>query len=82
MAGGRARALYEEQVRALPLQERLMLLALLAADLAAAADAITAAPAPDIMALYGVGKGRDIGMDAQEYINRLREGKNVGLNED
>jgi len=75
MAGGRARALYEEQVRALPLQERLTLLALLAADLAAEADAITAAPAPDIMELEGLGKALWQGIDAQEYVRRLRAGE-------
>ena len=81
-AGSRAKQLYDEHIRELPLAERLQLLALLARDLAARAESLTDEPPHDIMELYGVGKTRGIGMDAQEYIDRLRQGRSLSPDDD
>ena len=60
--------LYQEQIRELPTQARLQLLALIAQDLAA--------PPPNrpsrLTDLKGLGKEIWQGIDAQEYINQLR----------
>jgi hypothetical protein len=73
----RALEIYENQVRQLPRAERLRLLALLADDLAdeEADENAAAEPVEDIMALHGLGKELWDGIDAQEYVNALREGR-------
>jgi hypothetical protein len=69
--------IYEAHVRSLPRTERLRLLALLADDLADEdSDEVAGEePAEDIMALHGLGKELWAGIDAQEYVNALREGR-------
>jgi hypothetical protein len=81
MIGTRAQELYDQHIQGLPVAERLRLLALLASDLAAEAGRQQEPPEPDILALYGAGKGRGVGMDAQEYVRRLREGESVHPND-
>ena len=65
--------LYSQHIRQLPLKERLQLLALLAQDLANKADWISEEPMHDIMELHGLGKDIWEGIDAQEYVNKLRD---------
>lgn len=77
MTGDRAREIYIGQIRDLALAERLHLLALLSSDLAARAEWILEEEPRDIMELYGIGEGRGVGMDAQEYVRRLREGRSI-----
>ena len=69
--------LYEDQIRGLPRAERLRLLALIADDLAdeQADEGVAVEPAADIMALHGLGKELWDGIDAQEYVTALREGR-------
>jgi hypothetical protein len=77
VAEARALEIYEDHIRRLPRAERLRLLALLADDLAdEETEGVTdEAAAEDIMAFHGLGKELWEGMDAQEYVNALREGR-------
>lgn len=77
MTQTRVRRLYDRHIRDLPPAERLRLLALLASDLANVVEQSETLPEHDIMELYGLGAERGIGMDAQEYVRRLREGRSV-----
>jgi hypothetical protein len=69
MATSIADEIYERYVRALPAQERLRLLAIVADDLAAPPPA---APARSVMELHGLGRDAWKGVDADAYIERLR----------
>jgi hypothetical protein len=82
MTEARARAICDRHIRELSPAERLQLLALLAADLSTQAESVEERPLPDVLALYGSGKDRGIGVDAQEYIDRLRDGQSIRANED
>lgn len=75
MTGDRAREIYIGQIRDLALAERLHLLALLSSDLAARAEWIVEEEPRDIMELDGLGKEVWEGIDAQEYVRRLRAGE-------
>ena len=73
MAAVEPARIYDEHIRALPVEQRLQLLALIAGDLA-----VEGAPAEDeerhsLAELYGIGQGVWEGIDAQDYVNRLRE---------
>jgi hypothetical protein len=70
-----ARAIYERHIRKLPAAERLRLLALIAEDLADGAGDTDGAADSDLMELRGLGQERWAGIDAQEYVNALREGR-------
>ena len=61
-------ALYQKQIRKLPAQARLQLLALIAQDLA------TPGPGKQhrVSELQGLGKEIWQGIDAQEYVDKLR----------
>ncbi len=63
--------LYERHIKALPVAERLRLLALIAADLAVVAA--EAPPKRSILELEGLGADLWQGVDAQDYVNALRE---------
>jgi hypothetical protein len=72
MSATTAKQLYEEQIKLLPASERLRLVALIAQDLAT----ITIAEAPrqrSLLELEGLGADIWEGIDAQEYVNELRE---------
>ena len=75
MAEARAEEIYTRHVSSLPLAEQLRLLALIAAQLAARAGDIPEPPLHDIRELQGLGKEIWEGIDAQEYVNALREGR-------
>jgi hypothetical protein len=70
-----AHAIYERHVRRLPVAERLRLLALITEDLADCTEKTVEAPDGDLMELRGLGKECWAGIDAQEYVNALREGR-------
>src|SRR4051794_16845870 len=69
--------IYEKHIRRLPRTERLLLLALLANDLAddKTEDVPGEVPTDDIMAYHGLGTKLWEGIDAQEYVNALSEGR-------
>jgi hypothetical protein len=73
--------IYERQIRWLPIRERLRLLALISEELSREAELPPDRPRRDIMDFHGVGKDSWDGMDAQEYVNRLREGQPTGPDE-
>jgi len=65
--------IYETYIKSLPIQERLELLALLAEDIRDSSTVTGEKPKHSIMELYGLGKELWEGVDAQEYVNRLRD---------
>jgi hypothetical protein len=74
VARRRALEIYEDHVRWLPAAERLQLLVLIAESLAEEnLLSHDAPPRHDIRELHGLGKEIWEGIDAQEYVNRLRE---------
>jgi hypothetical protein len=64
---------YLEYVKALPAAERLELISLIASDLAAEGGATLEGPKHHLIELEGLGKEIWEGIDAQEYVNRLRD---------
>ena len=69
----RAAQLYKEHVRALPATQRLELLALIARELAAEHHTTPNKPRHRLSELRGLGKEIWEGIDAQEYVNKLRD---------
>lgn len=65
--------IYEILVKPLPAEERLRLLIMTARDLDAELAATSAQPRHNIMELHGLGKDVWEGIDAQDYINKLRD---------
>ena len=65
-----AAEIYEEHVRSLSIEQRRQLLALIAENLAVEASP---EPAHSLAELRGLGKEIWAGIDAQEYVNRLRD---------
>jgi hypothetical protein len=74
MSTTKASDIYHDHVRALPIVERLKLIALIARDLEIEHGECEEKPRHSIMELQGIGKGAWGGIDAQEYVNRLRDG--------
>jgi hypothetical protein len=66
-------AIYEQHIKPLPPSARLQLLALIAQELAAQPETLSEQPVHSIMELHGLGKNIWQGVDAQEYVNQLRE---------
>jgi hypothetical protein len=64
---------YEQHVRPLSVDEQLELLALVARELTVQSKLPSRAAERDIMELRGLGKEIWQGVDAQEYVNRLRD---------
>jgi hypothetical protein len=64
---------YEQHIKPLPRAERLRLLALIARELAGEAAGSAEQPTRDIMELHGLGKEIWDGVDAQDYVDRLRD---------
>lgn len=64
--------LYERQLAPLPLEDRLKLIAMLAQGLTQEGVA-PEPPRRSLMELHGLGKEIWEGVDAQEYVNQLRE---------
>ena len=72
-----AAEVYREHVRALPATERLELISLIASELAAERDAAPDRPKHRLTELEGLGKEIWEGIDAQEYVNKLRSGEEL-----
>jgi hypothetical protein len=64
--------IYERHIRSLPAEQRLRLLARIAAELAAEGAATTGPRLHNVMEFYGVGRRSWDGSDAQEFVNKLR----------
>jgi hypothetical protein len=64
--------LYEKHIRALPAAQRLELVAMIARELAAEGSTRPDRPTHHLRDLRGLGKGLWDGIDAQEYVDRLR----------
>ena len=73
MAASRVTKIYERHVRPLSPAERLLLLEMVARDLAAQPGLATPGLKLSIMELHGLGKEIWAGVDGQEYVNRLRD---------
>jgi hypothetical protein len=67
----RSTAMYQQHIKSLPREERLNLLAMIAYDLAQ--DTTSNQTERNIMELHGLGKELWQGIDAQEYVNTLRQ---------
>lgn len=72
MSAIKASDVYYDHVRSLPVDERLKLIALIARDLEIEHGECKEEPRHSIMELRGLGKDLWGGVDAQEYVNRLR----------
>jgi len=68
-----AAEVYDEHVRALPAAQRLELVALIASELATERETASDKPMHRLTELEGLGKEIWEGIDAQEYVNRLRD---------
>jgi hypothetical protein len=68
-----AAEVYDEHVRALPAAQRLELVALIASELATERQTASEKPMHRLTELEGLGKEIWEGIDAQEYVNRLRD---------
>jgi hypothetical protein len=73
MAKPDASDIYEKYVKSLPPTERLELIALIVEDLTYHFT-FEEKPKVNIMDFQGAGRALPEGMDAQEYVNRLRRG--------
>jgi hypothetical protein len=66
--------LYERHLASLPSEDRLKLIAMLAQGLTKE-EVAPEPPLRSLMELHGLGKEIWEGIDAQDYVNRLRSGK-------
>jgi hypothetical protein len=73
MSAAGAAAIYEKHIKSLAPVERLELLALIARELAAEETVAPSEPLHSILELDGLGKEIWEGIDAQEYVNALRD---------
>lgn len=64
--------LYQQQLAPLPATDRLRLIEMLAQGLSEP-EAVAEPPRRSLMELHGLGKEIWEGVDAQEYVNQLRE---------
>ena len=67
-----AEEIYQQHIRSLPASERLFLLAMIAQDLAQRDPETGEQPRRSIMELHGLGAEIWHGIDAQEYVDELR----------
>jgi hypothetical protein len=65
--------IYDKHVRMLPAAKRLELVALIVSELASEHVTIADQPRHSLSELRGLGKEIWEGIDAQEYVNRLRD---------
>lgn len=69
----RVEDIYNQYVKGLSVSERLELLALVAKDLATQAEPSAKSQPRNIMELHGLGKEIWQGIDAQDYVNQIRQ---------
>jgi len=72
MAAMSVEEIYERHIKPLPVAERLRLVEMTARDLATHSNISFGRPKRSIMELHGLGKEIWEGVDAQEYVNKLR----------
>jgi hypothetical protein len=65
--------IYETYIKSMPVRERLELLVLVAQDLVDKGAQMADQPRHSIMELHGLGKEIWEGIEAREYVNRLRD---------
>lgn len=65
--------IYEKSIRQLPVADRLRLLAMIAEGLVSDCRSVESPPKRDIMDFRGIAKGAWDGIDAQDYVNQLRD---------
>ena len=68
-----AEEVYRRHVKRLPTDERVRLLAIIGSELAAGGRIQAAEQKPSVMDLHGLGKEIWDGIDAQDYVNSLRQ---------
>ena len=68
-----AEEVYRRHVRRLPTEERLRLLAIIGNELAGGGEPQAEAPKLSVMGLHGLGKEIWECIDAQDYVNELRQ---------
>ena len=73
MAASKVEELYQQYIKPLLPAERLWLLELIAHDLTERPAELAERPKCNIMELHGTGKEIWEGIDAQEYVNKLRK---------
>ncbi len=73
MASERVAAIYERHIKDLSVEELIELLVTIAGRLAERSGSGTAEPKHSILELHGLGKDLWQGIDAQEYVDRLRD---------
>ena len=73
MSTAAATAIYEKHIKSLAPEERLELLALIARELAAESIIAGTKPRHSLLELDGIGQGVWEGIDAQEYVNQMRD---------
>ncbi len=73
MASERVAAIYEHHIKDLSTEEQIELLATIAGRLAERSRSGEAEPKHSILELHGLGKDIWQGIDAQEYVDRLRD---------
>jgi hypothetical protein len=66
-------AIYERHIKGLSVEEQIELLATIAGRLAGTSDAARTEPKHSILELHGLGKDIWQGIDAKEYVERLRD---------
>jgi hypothetical protein len=71
MAAASIHDLYSQYIRGLPLREQLRLAALILEELADHEQG--GERQPSVLDLYGAGAHNPVGMDAQDYVNTMRE---------
>ena len=69
----RVEKIYKRHIRSLPVHEQQQLLELIERDLATQSALTSSVPKHSIMELHGLGKEIWKGIDAQEYVNKLRK---------
>ncbi len=73
MASERVAAIYKHHIKDLSTEEQIELLATIAGRLAERSGSGEAEPKHSILELHGLGKDIWQGIDAQEYVDRLRD---------
>ena len=72
MSALRAEDIYRQHIKSLPLKERMRIVEMIGHDVAENAEELAKQAKRSIMELHGLGKEIWAGIDAQDYVNELR----------